>query len=275
MSEHSLRLSFTIGEVSQILDIPVDTLRYYDKIGLLAPHIRDTNKYRYYDLEQFDALITIRMLRAMEVPIERIQELLKERELAGIRGLLREKRSEIDRRLAYLTQLSGKLETLHGKLRRFEDTNTIELVKTEPAWVLLTDSIMESGDRKLGSRVQEQVRRIREPKEWIAFCHIISIVSQDNLLAGRYHNYLNNGILSTHPLAGEGDLFRKLEPFYCARKYVVIGKDDYSKLDEHYELMRAFIARRGFRVAGDSLEINLYNQYDRHYIEMHIPIAEK
>ncbi|OXS58875.1 MerR family transcriptional regulator [Cohnella sp. CIP 111063] len=275
MGDPSLRLSFTIGEVSQILDIPVDTLRYYDKIGLLAPHVRDTNKYRYYDLEQFDSLITIRMLRAMEVPIERIQELLKERELTGIQGLLREKRTDIDRRLAYLNRLSGKLDSLHAKLRKFEDADTIELVKTEPAWVLLTDSIMESGDRKLGSRVQEQVRRIREPKEWVAFCHIISIVSQENLQAGRYHNYLNNGILSTHPMDGEGETFRKLEPFYCARKYVVIGKDDYAKLDEHYEHMKAFIARRGFRIAGHSLEINLYNQYDRHYIEIHIPIAEK
>ncbi|WP_314588202.1 MerR family transcriptional regulator [Paenibacillus terrigena] len=275
MGESALRLRFTIGEVSQILDIPVDTLRYYDRIGLLPPRERETNNYRYYNLEQFDALITIRMLRAMEVPIERIQELLKENRLDGIQGLLKEKGEEIARRLVYLNRLSDKLGTLQVQLKRFEDTDTVEVVKTEPAWVLLTDSIMESSDRKLGSRVQQQVRRIHSSQEWLAFCHVISIVSKDNLLAGRYHNYLNNGILSTQPMSGDSDTFSRLEPRYCARKYVVIDRDHYAMLDDHYERMKVYIDRRGFRIDGHSLEINLYNQNDKHYIEIQIPVAEK
>lgn len=275
MEETALRLRFTIGEVSQILDIPVDTLRYYDKIGLLTPRERELNNYRYYDLEQFDSLITIRMLRAMEVSIERIQELLKENRLDGIQGLLKEKGEEIARRLVYLSRLSDKLGTLQAQLKRFEDTDTVEVVKTETAWVLLTDSIMESSDRKLGSRVQQQMRRIHSSQEWLAFCHVISIVSKDNLLAGRYHNYLNNGILSTQAMSGDPDTFSRLEPRYCARKYVVIDRDRYAMLDDHYERMKAYIDRRGFRIDGHSLEINLYNQNDKHYIEIQIPVAEK
>lgn len=274
MKESALNLNFTIGEVSKILDIPIDTLRYYDKIGLLHSRNRDANKYRYYDLEQFDSLITIRMLRAMDVSIERIQALLRDNSLNAMRRLLSDKRQDIDRQRTYLKHLSHKLEVLNVQLQRFDNTEVIELVLSHPCWVLLTDSIMESGDQGLGSKVQQQIRRINA-KEWLAFCQTISIVSQDNLNAGRYHNYLYNGILSTFPMEDDSSVFQRLEPRYCARKCVIIGRDDYAMMDDHYDQMKAFINNRGLKIAGHSLEVNLYNQYDHHYIEIYIPVEER
>lgn len=270
----NLKLKFTIGEVSNILGIPIDTLRYYDKIGLLTSHDRDANNYRYYYLEQFDSLITIRMLRAMDVPIDRIQVLLADDSLNDMRELLSNKQKDIDRQLTYLKHLSQKLDFLKDQFQRFEDTDVIELVKSNPSWVFLTDSIMESTDKKIGSKVQEQVNKISSHQEWIAFCHIISIVSMENLIAGQYHSYLNNGILSTFPMEDDTGVFQKVEPCFCARKYVVIGREDYTQLDEHYEQMKAFIHKRGLKIAGNSLEINLYNQYNKHYIEIYIPVTE-
>lgn len=270
----NLKLKFTIGEVSSILGIPIDTLRYYDKIGLLTSHDRDANNYRYYYLEQFDSLITIRMLRAMDVPIDRIQVLLADDSLNDMRELLSNKQKDIDRQLTYLKHLSQKLDFLKDQFQRFEDTDVIELVKSNPSWVFLTDSIMESTDKKIGSKVQEQVNKISSHQEWIAFCHIISIVSMENLIAGQYHSYLNNGILSTFPMEDDTGVFQKVEPCFCARKYVVIGREDYTQLDEHYEQMKAFIHKRGLKIAGNSLEINLYNQYNKHYIEIYIPVTE-
>lgn len=275
MNEPPLKLKFTIGEASKILDIPVDTLRYYDKIGLLLPRNRDTNKYRYYDLEQFDLLITIRMLRAMDISIEQITTLLAADSLINIRELISGKQKEIDRQIDYLKHLSNKLKVLGQQFDKFKNEEMIELVQTPAYWVLLTDSIMESGDPKLGSKVQQQMRNVNCHQEWLPFCHIISIVSADNLIAGNYHTYLNNGILSTFPMEGDSGIFRKLEPQYCARKYLVIHRDGYDEMDDHYEKMKTFISKRGLKIAGNSLEINLFNQYDKHYIEINVPVEEQ
>ncbi|MEK4510102.1 MerR family DNA-binding transcriptional regulator [Paenibacillus anaericanus] len=269
-----LKLKFTIGEVSNILNIPIDTLRYYDKIGLLSSQ-RDLNKYRYYYLEQLDSLITIRMLRAMDVPIERIHALLTDDSLNDMHELLVSKQRDIDRQLTYLKNLSQKLDFLKDKFQHFEESDVIELVQSNPSWVLLTDSIMESTDKKLGSKVQLQLSKISAHQEWLAFCHIISIVSKDNLLAGNYHSYLNNGILSTFPMEDDEGVFMRLEPSFCARKCVVISKEGYTALDDHYEQMKTFIHKRGLKIAGNSLEINLYNQYNNHYIEIYIPVIDK
>lgn len=274
---HGLNLSFKIGEVSKILNIPIDTLRYYDQIGLVPPHKRGLNNYRYYDLEQFDLLITIRMLRAMDVPIKQIAVFLAEDNLDDFQKWLSNQQGEIKQQITYLERLSVKLESLKRKLTRFEDTDVIELVQMQPCWVLLTDSIMESEDLELGSNIQNMIHSLDGDKEWLSFCHTISIISKENLNAGMYHTYLNNGILSPFPVETDTGVFKRLEPRYCAKKYVVIKQDGYKGpggMGQQYREMKAFINKRGLQIAGNSLEINLYNQYDNHYIEINIPVSE-
>ena len=46
---------YTIGQVSQMFDLPVSTLRYYDKMGLL-PGLARTSGTRRFDEEQLEAL---------------------------------------------------------------------------------------------------------------------------------------------------------------------------------------------------------------------------
>lgn len=257
--------------------IPVDTLRYYDKIGLAPPQKRGENNYRYYELGQFDLLITIRMLRAMDVPIKKIAEFLSEDHLDHVQHWILKQQSDIKQQMTYLNQLSMKLSSLQNKLDRFQHPEVIELVQTEPGWALLTDSIMESEDPDLGKSIQKKVQKLEGTQEWLAFCHTISIVSKENINQGQYHTYLHNGIFSPFPVEPEKGVFQRIEPQYCARKYVIIEKGGYQGPDGlgvQYERMKDFIQKRGLKIAGDSLEINLYNQYNKHYIEINIPVAE-
>ena len=40
---------YSIGKVSEICNIPIKTLRYYDKINVMVPNLRqENNNYRYY-----------------------------------------------------------------------------------------------------------------------------------------------------------------------------------------------------------------------------------
>lgn len=64
-------LYYSVGQVSRLLDIPAETLRYYDRIGLISPQRRGENGYRYYYIEQFELLLTIKLLRAMGLSIEK------------------------------------------------------------------------------------------------------------------------------------------------------------------------------------------------------------
>jgi DNA-binding transcriptional MerR regulator len=54
-----------IGELAQVCDCPVETIRYYEKIGLLPPPAREANGYRCYKHEHQQWLTFI--LRSREL----------------------------------------------------------------------------------------------------------------------------------------------------------------------------------------------------------------
>ena len=58
--------------------LSIKALRRYDELGLLAPAVVDpSSSYRYYTYSQANPAEAIRILRGLDVPLERIQELLE------------------------------------------------------------------------------------------------------------------------------------------------------------------------------------------------------
>jgi DNA-binding transcriptional MerR regulator len=67
----------TIGRFADTTGLTVKALRHYDEIGLLVPaRVDEDNGYRYYDTAQVEDAVTIRRLRALELPLDEIRELL-------------------------------------------------------------------------------------------------------------------------------------------------------------------------------------------------------
>src|ERR1051325_7783348 len=77
----------TIGRFADASGLTVKALRHYDEIGLLVPaRVAPDNGYRYYDPAQVEDAVTIRRLRALELPLDEIKALL-----AGDREALRDR----------------------------------------------------------------------------------------------------------------------------------------------------------------------------------------
>jgi MerR family mercuric resistance operon transcriptional regulator len=94
--------SFTIGALSERTGVNIETIRYYEKIGLLPPPRRSEGRHRLYDRELTQRLQFVRRSRELGFSIEEIKALLRlvdqgglgcseakaitERHLADIRG---------------------------------------------------------------------------------------------------------------------------------------------------------------------------------------------
>lgn len=66
---------YTIGEFSKLFGINIQTLYYYDQIGLLKPTMRnEQNGRRYYAFDQIYQLASIRFMRKLDCSITQIQE---------------------------------------------------------------------------------------------------------------------------------------------------------------------------------------------------------
>ena len=61
----------TIGQVSQIKNVGIKSLRYYEKIGVLIPaYINPETNYRYYSLDQLMVLDTILLCIELGIPLK-------------------------------------------------------------------------------------------------------------------------------------------------------------------------------------------------------------
>lgn len=69
----------SILEFSKLTGINRDNLRYYDRIGLLSPEYRGSNRYRYYSRQQLNSAYLIINLRGMGVGIEEIKQFVVNR----------------------------------------------------------------------------------------------------------------------------------------------------------------------------------------------------
>ena len=117
---------FQIGEVSRLFHISVSILRHYDKIGLLQPEYTDPDSgYRYYSTRQFECLNTIRYLRALDMPLDKIALFLKNRNLDTIQELLLQQKKEVQQKRLELELIERKIEK---RLAQMDDALSSEAI---------------------------------------------------------------------------------------------------------------------------------------------------
>ena len=104
---------YTIGQVSQMFDLPVSTLRYYDKMGLL-PGLARTSGTRRFDEEQLEALRVVECLKRSGLEIRDIKKFMDwcqegPSTYADRLELFREQRHEVDKKIAELERTRAML----------------------------------------------------------------------------------------------------------------------------------------------------------------------
>jgi Cd(II)/Pb(II)-responsive transcriptional regulator len=106
---------FKIGELAQRTGCLVETVRYYERIGLLPEPVRTENKYRAYNDEHVDRLRFIRHCRALDMTIDEIRELVEIR--SRPEGNCTEADELLDRHIGQLTERIAALQALEAQLR--------------------------------------------------------------------------------------------------------------------------------------------------------------
>ena len=67
---------YTIGQISEIFNLPVSTLRYYDKEGLF-PHLERKSGIRKFSETEFETLRVIECLKASGLGIKDIKQFME------------------------------------------------------------------------------------------------------------------------------------------------------------------------------------------------------
>ncbi len=109
-----------IGELSRSTGVDVDTIRYYEKAGLLPPPTRAPNGYRDYGTPQLERLAFIRHCRALDMPLAEIARLLDfvahpQADCGDINQLIDAQLARVRARLQSLRALENQLAALRAR----------------------------------------------------------------------------------------------------------------------------------------------------------------
>ncbi|MHA7964769.1 response regulator [Paenibacillus sp. CAU 1782] len=115
---------YTIGELSKVVKISIDTLRYYDEIGLLKPHhIDPSSRYRYYSSEQVNEMISIMELKRYGFSLDAIRELLKCNDPDRLRDIYQTKVQQL---LVERGELEICIELLQKQIHKWDEGTAME-----------------------------------------------------------------------------------------------------------------------------------------------------
>ena len=118
---------YQIGEIAEKLGLSADTLRYYEKIGLLAKVSRTTSGIRQYDDKDISCLKFIQRAQRMNFSLAEIGDLLSMRKdpqhaKNEIRMLTSQKLVDIETHVNELTTLRNELQLLLNLCRGTDDS---------------------------------------------------------------------------------------------------------------------------------------------------------
>ncbi len=112
-----------IGELARRTGCPVETIRYYERQGLLWAPLRSEGNFRLYDAAHVERLQFVRHCRSLDMTLDEIRSLLKfsddpEQNCDAVNSLLDKHIEHVGRRIHELKSLETQLKRLRATCRR-------------------------------------------------------------------------------------------------------------------------------------------------------------
>lgn len=111
-----------IGELAKATATKVETVRFYEKVGLLPPPARNNANYRSYGCEHLQRLSFIRRARDLGFSLDAVRELLAladdcEKPCGAVDAIASRHLAAVERKIADLTAMRKELTRVIGSCR--------------------------------------------------------------------------------------------------------------------------------------------------------------
>ena len=266
---------FSIGDMARLFHLSVSSLRHYESRGLITPEYVDRETgYRYYSQRQFEPLNTIRYLRALDMPLDEIEDFLHDRDVDKIEEKLRRQKETVAEKQQELARIERKIDAQLHRLcdARSAPLGRIELVRVPACRIFWTENHTtarepESLDLSTGRLTAAQT-------EAIMFLGKVGFsVSEEHLREKQYEQYDGTFLLLDEADRFDGALL-SLPEALCVR---VRFRGHHLQSPEQYRRLERFMQERRLQIAGFSREIALIdydvtNDTDKFVTEICIPV---
>jgi Cu(I)-responsive transcriptional regulator len=116
------KTGLSIGDLSKATGTKVETIRWYEKVGMLPAPGRTAGNYRAYGPEHLNRLSFIRRGRDLGFTLDEVRALFaladqRDRDCGEVDVIARRHLADVERKIADLQNLAGELRHVIGQCR--------------------------------------------------------------------------------------------------------------------------------------------------------------
>ena len=110
-------MDMTIGKLAKAAGVKVDTIRFYERKGIIKRPTKEPGGFRYYATDEATRVRFVKRAQELGFTLREVKELLElqsKRKVLGseVRAKAQEKLSEIKKKISDLKQMQASLEKL-------------------------------------------------------------------------------------------------------------------------------------------------------------------
>jgi Cd(II)/Pb(II)-responsive transcriptional regulator len=156
-----MKTNLKIGELAKRTDLLVETIRYYEREGLLPDPPRSDGNYRLYADTHLERLQFIRHCRSLDMTLEEIRNLLRfrdepNRNCGEVNALLDEHIRHVGERIKELKLLQKNLRGLRNLCRQEQPTKDCGILQSLGS--AAKNQLTSSSDEHRNSRLRKTHR---------------------------------------------------------------------------------------------------------------------
>ena len=135
-----MRKTYKIGEVANILGVSADTIRYYEKAGIVYSKKDPSNGYRYFTPADIYALLDVLFYRSMDIPVEEVRNIMNSYQHRDVKKLLEQKQEQVQAKIREQQVLLERIRATIEDYRIMEENLDVFQVRPMPSMILFHES---------------------------------------------------------------------------------------------------------------------------------------
>ncbi|MGN0481931.1 MAG: MerR family transcriptional regulator [Lachnospiraceae bacterium] len=244
----------SISEMAELRNITSETLRHYDRIGLLKPEYVTKSKRRMYSIRQYEKLGTILELRAVGMSLDEIKEYFDHRNVRKSVSMLKKHQKTFEKKLEEQIQLNKALLQKIEYMDGLSDLPELETVyeKQFPLRYMVTLG-KESGDREEHAMAFTKLENCVREKVPIIASDRVGVYTNERILLPSDTLISAIPMILVSPDHADQTYLREIPE----GKYVCMLYQNgiLEKYDPSFEKIKIYMRKKGYKICGEILQI--------------------
>lgn len=246
--------TYQIGELSKLYGIGTDSLRYYEKIGILNPK-RGANNYRMYNISDIIKLNILRELRAIGFSLKEIKAHLADFNLEKTLALFEKEIEQIDQKTAELALLKNQLIDRIQEIEshRYEEQAEQPMVKEMAERKILKISENVYRDEDIDFIIKKLQKENENQIYIIGNSYLGATIPLKELENGHYGRFTSVFFVT------ENESYDQVIP--SGNYLSLVIKGGYGRMPEAWNTLFTYMRSKNLKAKGDPMELYIIDNH--------------